>query len=95
MIERGASLPMSYRVEGGPGRVLRTAARVAAQGSWGTLVVWREPGRAGLSRFGPEVTLCARERSSRGPWSEGPCRPSPSRGPAVVRNRWGCAGVYE
>ncbi len=55
----------------------------------------RELGRAGLSRSGPEVTLCARERSSRGPWSEGPCRPSPSRGLAVVRNRWGCAGVYE
>ncbi len=83
MIERGASLPLSDRAERGTGRVFRTAARgVDAQGSWGTLGVWREPGRAGPSRSGPEMTLCARKRSSHGPWSEGPCRPSQSRGPS-------------
>ena len=92
MIERGASLPMGDRLERGPGRVLRTAARVAAQGSWGTLVVWREPGRSGLIRSGPEVSLCARVRSNHGPWSEGQCQSIQTRRPSRGEEQAGMRG---
>ena len=74
MVERGAGLPLSDRVERGPGRVLWSAVRVAAQSSWGTSGVWRGEGRAGLVRPGPEVNQGGSGTEQCGPMRAGPGR---------------------
>ena len=74
MVERGAGLPLSDRVERGPGRVLRSAVRVAAQSCWGTSGVWRGKGRAGLVRSGPEVNQGGSGTGPCGPIRTGPGR---------------------
>ena len=79
MIERGAGLPMSDRVERGPGRVLRSAVRVAAQSSWGTSGVWRGQGLTGLVRSGPEVNQGDSGAGPCGPVRAGPGRAGPGR----------------
>ncbi len=92
MIERGASLPMGDRVERGPGRVLRTAARVSAQGSWGTLVVWKEPGRAGLRQVRARSDpVCPGEVE---PWAvvRGPVPTEPEPGPSRGEEPMGVRG---